>query len=172
MSAGQRNRVARYHCEPMERRLLLCMADEIIENPMMIQPTYNWLKPTRPTNRGGPEAVADIVWTNRGQSSDRFASTFGANAAAARAVVDAVIAAWERVITNFNYSDGSGNYNVTISMDSAGGGKAYAPLAADNVAPGDEPPGMATRVAQVNGYQPLKGGVNGKRKKDFKEWYV
>uniref|UniRef100_A0A914W7I6 Uncharacterized protein n=1 Tax=Plectus sambesii TaxID=2011161 RepID=A0A914W7I6_9BILA len=70
------------------------------------------------------------------------------------------------------YSRG-GKSSDSYSMDSAGGGKAYAPLAPSgaNVAPGEEAPCLPTRVTQMNGYQPLKG-ANGKRKKDFKEWYV
>jgi hypothetical protein len=70
----------------------------------------------------GPEGGANIVWTNRGLASDNFASTFGANAGAARGVVDAVIRHYERVINDFNQPGGGNTINVTISMDSSGTG--------------------------------------------------
>jgi Ca2+-binding RTX toxin-like protein len=46
---------------------------------------------------------ATILWTNRGQASDDFDAIFGTQAAQARSVVDAAIAAWQRTITSFNY---------------------------------------------------------------------
>jgi hypothetical protein len=65
-----------------------------------------------------------ISWVNRGGASDtdNFASVFGANAGAARAVVDAAITSWQRVITSFNYTFGSDTYDVTVSMAAAGTG--------------------------------------------------
>src|SRR6266705_721261 len=59
--------------------------------------------------------LSSIVWVNRGDASDNFASVFGANAPAARAVVDAAIDSWDRVITNFNYSDGTDHFDLTLS---------------------------------------------------------
>jgi hypothetical protein len=58
-----------------------------------------------------------ISWTNRGQASDNFATVFGTQADTARGVVDAAIAAWQNVIQNFNYSDGSNTFSLTVSMD-------------------------------------------------------
>jgi hypothetical protein len=74
-----------------------------------------------PPGRAGP--AADIVWVNRGNGSsdtDGFNAVFGAGANTARAVVDAVITAYERMIGSFNYADNSANYDVTLSMGGAG----------------------------------------------------
>jgi len=65
-------------------------------------------------------AVPSIVWTNRGQASDGFDSVFGARAGVARAVVDAAITSWDRVITNFNQVLVPNLINVEISMDADG----------------------------------------------------
>ncbi len=51
------------------------------------------------------EMLSSIVWTNRGgvgNDSDLFGAAFGANAPAARLVVDAALDNWERVIPSFN----------------------------------------------------------------------
>ncbi len=51
------------------------------------------------------EMLSTIVWTNRGgagNDSDLFGAAFGANAPAARLVVDAALDNWERVIPSFN----------------------------------------------------------------------
>ena len=92
--------------EPLERRTLLCAVH-----------THN--DPTEstdvPAGYVGPEGgAADIIWTNRGQASDNFA-VFGANATRAREVVDAVLIAFERMIGDFNYSNGTNNFNVNIT---------------------------------------------------------
>ena len=65
-----------------------------------------------------------FVWVNRGLASDRFDETFGASAALARGVVDAVFASWERVITNLNHTlfGGPGIINITVSMAATGTG--------------------------------------------------
>lgn len=68
------------------------------------------------------QLLSTINWINRGQFSDRFNSTFGADADLARSVVDAAIDAWERVITDFNRPGGGETINVNISMDSSGTG--------------------------------------------------
>jgi hypothetical protein len=63
-----------------------------------------------------------ILWTNRGSylsDSDHFNAVFGSRATAARAVVDAAIAAWQNVIANFNYSDGSNTFKLTLSVSPA-----------------------------------------------------
>lgn len=74
-------------------------------------------------NAAASSGPADIVWTNRGSPTndvDRFNSVFGANAENARRVIDAVIAHFERMIGSFNYSDGSSNFNLSLSMASSG----------------------------------------------------
>ncbi|WP_254513437.1 calcium-binding protein [Anatilimnocola floriformis] len=48
------------------------------------------------------DLLANLVWANRGQASDRFAEVFGANAEGARRVVDAVLASWATVLVNLN----------------------------------------------------------------------
>jgi hypothetical protein len=61
-----------------------------------------------------------IVWINRGSAtsdSDNFNAVFGANAATARADVDAALAAWQGVIQNFNYADGTNTLSLTILMN-------------------------------------------------------
>src|SRR5947209_5467278 len=58
--------------------------------------------------------VPSIVWTNRGQASDRFDEVFGSQAGVARGVVDAAITSWDRVITNFNTA--TNRIDVDIEM--------------------------------------------------------
>ena len=47
--------------------------------------------------------LSSITWTNRG--ADGFDAAFGADAAEARAIVDAAIDSWEAVIRDFNYAN-------------------------------------------------------------------
>src|SRR5262245_40290981 len=89
--------------------------------------------------------LSTINWVNRGDASDNFASTFGPNAAAARAVVDAALDDWEQVITNFQQAVpdlllcalGTSNPNtldMTLSMNAGGtgfGGGAGTPVSYD-----------------------------------------
>ena len=66
--------------------------------------------------------LSTITWSNRGSAtndSDRFNAVFGTLANQARAVVDADIAYWQRVITNFNYSNGTNTFTLSISMNSS-----------------------------------------------------
>src|SRR5579864_8991213 len=63
--------------------------------------------------------LSSIFWVNRGQESDGFNAVFGARADDARVVVDSALYAWQRVINNFNYSDGSNTLKVTIGMDTS-----------------------------------------------------
>jgi hypothetical protein len=65
-----------------------------------------------------------IHWANEGTATsdtDGFNAVFQANAPAARAVVSAALMAWQRIITNFNYSDPSldDTYQMTISMSTS-----------------------------------------------------
>lgn len=66
--------------------------------------------------------VPALVWTNRGDTSDRFNEVFGTNAAIARGVVDAVLSQWNAVVTNYNRPSGGTDIKVTISMRAAGTG--------------------------------------------------
>lgn len=126
---------------------------EVLENRRLLCSTHLAYLPKAPewsesieaesasarAGEGGPEAI-DIVWTNRGQNSDNFGLAFGTSAEAGRNVVDAALAAWERVITSFNRSDGTNTLQLTISIATdvngnlvggfggAGGPAAAAPL--------------------------------------------
>jgi hypothetical protein len=72
---------------------------------------------------------ADIVWVNRATTTaagaadtDLFGARFGASAPAARAVVDAVIVAYERMIGSFNYGEPGRGYALTVRMGAANSG--------------------------------------------------
>ena len=61
---------------------------------------------------------SNIVWVNEGSAgndSDAFGEFFGADAEAARDCVRAAISAWERVIVDFNYADGSNTFELELS---------------------------------------------------------
>ncbi len=95
---------------------------------------------TRPAGfKPGLESLEDravpssMVWANRGQESDRFVAVFGANAEAARKVVDYSLASWGKVIVNLNQPaiDASPDKNtitftVRMSTDKGNGGSASA----------------------------------------------
>lgn len=128
-------------CEPIERRLLLC---GLHLDYLIAPPEFDWAveqqaaeRSARSVAEGGPEAV-QIVWSNRGQASDGFASNFGTSAAAGRAVVDAALDHWERVITSWNRVNGTTSLQVNISITNSNGyGAAGAPSA---TAPADGKP--------------------------------
>ena len=66
--------------------------------------------------------LSTIIWMNRGNAAsdqDNFNAVYQADANKARNIVDAAIAAWEGVIANFNYSDGSNTYSLNISASSS-----------------------------------------------------
>jgi hypothetical protein len=99
--------------EPLEGRTLLCLDHSLT--------TYDDPFTGVPEGYQGPEGGgADIIWVNRG-TTDNF-GVFGANAERARGVVDAVLVAFERMIGDFNYSDGSNNFNVTVRVSGSGNG--------------------------------------------------
>ena len=114
--------------EPLERRTMLCAADIHLDPPAIdpVQIAAAAASRSGSTAEGGPDGgQIDIIWANRGVTSgannDRFSEVFGANADAARAVVDAVIDSWERVIVSFNYANGAPDvYSLYVSMDSVG----------------------------------------------------
>src|SRR5262245_9992542 len=64
--------------------------------------------------------LSTIVWVNRGGDLDGFDQVFGNQANIARADVDAALQAWQNVITNFNYSDGSNEFDMFLSMGDNG----------------------------------------------------
>src|SRR4051794_32177978 len=124
------------HMEPietLESRTMLCMYHEMLKNPVVeLRPDLlqQALKHQKTALSKGmspapslPGPAADIVWVNRGSSTsdtDGFNATFGTVAPTARAVVDAVISMYERMIGSFNYSDNSANFNLTLSMNGSG----------------------------------------------------
>jgi hypothetical protein len=70
--------------------------------------------------------AADIVWTNRATTTaagpndtDGFGALFGTSAPAARAVIDAVIVSYERMIGSFNYPVAGTRFNLVAGADHA-----------------------------------------------------
>lgn len=64
--------------------------------------------------------LSTINWTNKGTGAgagdtDSFNAIYGGNATIARNIVQRAIDDWERVIVNFNYSNGTNTYNVTVN---------------------------------------------------------
>ena len=108
--------------ETLERRVVMCALHQV-EPPVELRPD---LVGRETEGAGGPEAAADIVWVNRGQSSDGFTATFGGNAETARRVIDQMIIDFERMIGSFNYGDGSSNFNLTVTMNGGNGNGANA----------------------------------------------
>jgi hypothetical protein len=85
-------------------------------------------------NRTLPSTIA---WTNRGDAttdSDQFNAVFGSRAATARAVVDAALWAWQDIIQNFNFADGTNTLSLNIGMNPANrrnGAEAWSGLRTD-----------------------------------------
>lgn len=92
--------------------------------------------------------VAPIVWVNRGITSgaddDRFDDVFGVNAGTARAVMDAAINMWARVIGSFNYAFplGGSSYQLTVKMATGASGN-----------------GASAGVSSWFGGKPVAGGI-------------
>src|SRR5687767_10582252 len=106
--------------EPLESRRMLCVEHGFLDGPVELRPDLN----------GAPAAVggetADIVWVNRGTATaagagdtDLFGARFGTSAPIARAVVDAVIVAFERMLGSFNYSLPGQTYSMTLSLNAS-----------------------------------------------------
>ncbi|CAN5365673.1 hypothetical protein BH09PLA1_BH09PLA1_05360 [soil metagenome] len=121
--------------EHLEQRMMLCSDHMLAQQnvieiavPIVSRPGAKPAKGTVAAKGDGGGTVssvpdaADIVWVNRGQASDAFDSRFGTFAAQARAVVDAVIVAYERMIGSFNYSSAGQTYSLTLSMSGSGFG--------------------------------------------------
>ena len=123
----RRPRGVRPLTEPLENRVLLCslQLDEhglkalglpiSADDPL---PQYVDRDPTRIDTLG-------IRWANRGSAandSDGFNGIFGANAAAARNVVQRAVDDWRRVFPNLNQDGGNNQLDVTITMGARGSG--------------------------------------------------
>ncbi len=152
-------------CEELEDRRLLCgLSHEFLIEPPQWSDSFERQfvasGETEPGGGGGPEAVG-IVWTNRGQTSDNFNATFGNSANAARAVVDAAIDDWERVITNWNRDDGTQTLQINISISGVGFGAAGTPAAS---APTDGKP--------TTGSITIGSGNNSSDPNDANGWYL
>ncbi len=120
--------------DSLERRRLLC---GLPHSKLLPPPTWSDAIEAQyaSAQEGSPEAV-NIVWTNR-LISDNFAA-LGSAANAGRAVVDAVITYWEKIITSWNRADGTTTLQVNITMTSDSGfGGAGGPA---NTAPVDGKP--------------------------------
>lgn len=101
---------------------------EVLED-RTVPSTINWV------NRGtliDLNGDGDFLDANENNDTDGFAGCFGdpdgdgniSNGPVdlARGVVNAAIDAWESVIENFNYSDGTNIFNLTLSMSASGTG--------------------------------------------------
>src|SRR5262249_4868626 len=76
-----------------------------------------WLSVDHLEDRTLPSTIA---WTNKGNAAndtDGFNRIFGQNADVARGVVQAAIDSWRSVITNFNYSNGSHTFSLTVNAE-------------------------------------------------------
>jgi hypothetical protein len=69
--------------------------------------------------------LSTILWANRGVTSgpndDRFNEVFGSRAEQARNDVAAALRAWQDLISDFHYADGSNTLTVNVSMDTSPG---------------------------------------------------
>ncbi|WP_020471949.1 calcium-binding protein [Zavarzinella formosa] len=70
------------------------------------------------------DVPSTMTWGNRGQTtgptSDRFQDVFGANAEAARKVVDSVLKTWGNVLVNLNQPGGGNSMIFNVQMDATG----------------------------------------------------
>ncbi len=91
--------------------------------------TRAFRSPTRPRlaveTLEARDVPSALTWSNRGQTSadpdpDRFADVFGANAPAARKVVDSVLATWSKVLVTLNQPGGGNAMAFKVQMDAIG----------------------------------------------------
>src|SRR3954466_9825995 len=89
-------------CEPLELRRMLC------SSPLsLLPPAPKWSNAIeqdfQSSHAGRDGRSVGIVWTNRndldGPNDNFFDEVFGTSTAAAQRVVDAALAAWQKVIT-------------------------------------------------------------------------
>lgn len=124
--------------EQLEPRRLLCaLPHEYLDPAPVFDPRIE--RKVSADARGSGDAVS-IVWTNRGTVGDGFASTFGANAATARNVIDRVLLDWSNAITSWNRADGTTTLQVSISMQGSGTGWGAAAGPAGSGMPADGKP--------------------------------
>lgn len=149
--------------EHLERRQMLCDS----HMAALLPPAPEWSEAREAEGRakiaarGGPEATI-IDWTNRGLTNDGFNATFGTSAETMRNIVDAALFAWQRVITNWNRSDGSTTLQVSISVGAPGTG--FGGSAGPGAAPADRKP----RTGSVS----LGGGMNTADPNDSNGWFA
>jgi hypothetical protein len=106
--------------------------------------------------------LSTIHWHNRGVD-DRFDDVFGSQAELARRVVDAAIDAWERVIDDFHYPDGSNHLHLNVKMREDGAGF-----------------GGSAQIEDVDGGRPRRGDLrigrgddlDGDGKGDGGRWFL
>lgn len=120
------NKMSSRPFEQLEARQMMCL-DHVMAAANVVEE-----RPDLPFSRGGSGDAgepADIVWVNRANSTaagaddtDGFGARFGTSAPLARAVVDAVITSYERMIGSFNYSTAGATYSLTVNMGASGGG--------------------------------------------------
>jgi hypothetical protein len=162
-SAGRvvRPRVASSKLELLEpRRLfsssrLVSVLNDPVDHPRELRPDL--VDPR--TGISPPSRVsdpADIVWVNRATTTtggagdtDSFGARFGTSAPLCRAVVDAVIASYERMIGSFNYSVPGSTYSLTLSMNTSGSG--FGASASLSTLLGGKPKGGSITMGAGNG---------------------
>ncbi len=108
--------------ESLESRTLMCLEHAMGQSFAPIEERPDLVNVRASGDANDP---ADIVWVNRGSATsdtDGFNAKFGAAAATARAVVDAVIVAYERMIVSFNYASAGQTYNLTVNMNAVNSG--------------------------------------------------
>lgn len=113
---------SRFTCDPLERRLLLCFAHGSDTTQDLQMPRQDAGSFYAPLTSGAEGGAADIVWVNR-LFNDDF-DVYDANEVLARSIVDRAIADWERVLVDFNYSDGTNVFNLTLRAESGFPGSA------------------------------------------------
>jgi hypothetical protein len=136
--------------ELLEGRRMYCMAHGMPNHPVIEEaPALVGARAGGTLNAAPTGEPADIVWTNRANTTtggtadtDGFGRVFGTTAPRARAVVDALIEAYERMIGSFNYPVAGEHYNLEVSM---------------NTDPGN-PWGGAAWLNTVLGGKPKSGG--------------
>jgi hypothetical protein len=111
--------------ESLEARRLMCMSHGTPFHP----PIHEDVAALSAKSGGGLNSApsandpADIVWVNRASTTtggpadtDGFGRVFGTTAPRARAVIDAVLVEYERMIGSFNYATAGQSYSLNLSM--------------------------------------------------------
>jgi hypothetical protein len=108
---------------PTFGRLDLIPSKPVELAPETIDPATGLSRPNRVLD------PADIVWVNRANTTtggtgdtDGFGARYGTSAPLCRAVVDAVIVAYERMIGSFDYPSAGQTYSLTLNSSGTGFG--------------------------------------------------